>query len=273
MANTDVVAFVLTSAARRAVVDQLTEGSADSATLVAETTTSQSATYDAINRLQDQGLIVSTDDDCWSLTALGWMVGDLLDRATRLNNIAVMDCTFWETHDLSGLPERFRRQLDQIDGCSIIESPDPDPYRAARRLKQAIEDATEYALILAPVYDYRRTEAMLESEVPDRRVVMTPALARRLLEDDPDQPEGPAGFPIRVAPVGASMVATESEVLFSLPVHGEDCYDDSTVVHAEGDEAVDWGRRLFEHHWEGAPAVESYVAEQWPDLLSEVNVE
>ena len=270
MPGSDIFSFVLVSQARREILSQLSDGQTNSESLVEASSVSQSAAYDAINALEEAGLIAS-GDECWSLTGLGWMASDMLDQCGRLATVVETNQCYWEQHDLSALPKRFRRQLGAVNDCIIIDSPDTDPYQAARRIKHAVDSATEEVLILAPVYDDRRAEALIRSNAPDRRVVMIPELVERLLRDDPHQPDGPADFPVRVAPVGASLIVTESELALSLPIHGEDRFDDTTIIYASSDSAVDWGRRLFEEYWDSATPVESYVENRWPELLPKVN--
>lgn len=268
MNATRIVAFVLGSGARRDVLDRLSEGPATGRQLVEAAEASESAVYDAVNRLEERGLLAETDENEWALTGSGRLVADAIRYCGRVESIIATDERYWRSHDVGALPERFRRDVDRLDDPSIVRSPEADPYRAARRVEDAIEGAEEFLWIVAPIYDDRRAEALLTSEAPDRRLIMTPAMVERLLRDEPEGPDEDVGdLEIRVCEAGTAMVVTESELLLSLP-ECDGGYDATTEVVAESENAIAWGRRLFEHYWTDAPGVEEYVATELPELAS-----
>lgn len=270
MPDTGIVAFVLSSSSRRDVLMELDGGAASSSTLVEATEASESAAYNAINALEDRGLIQDGDEGDWSLTGAGRLVIDQIRQCTNLDEVLDSHLEYWQTHDSAGLPEEFRREFDRLAGSEVITSPNNDPYRAARRVKTAMEDAEEELAGIVPIYDERRADAYLHSEADRCRLVMTPDIVERLLRDDPYQPDGTgAELNIRVAQAPIAMIVTESELVFSLPTCGGG-YDTTTEVIAEHDDAIDWGHRLFEHYWSSAPDVERYVAEELSEFLEDM---
>lgn len=268
---TGTVAFVLGSNARREVLARLADGKAGGAGIVAACDASESAAYDALGRLADRGLVAETDDGDWRLTGAGRLVADTVERCERLDAVIGSETAYWATHDPTELPERFRRSIDRLECCKVVDSPDEDPYRAARRTERAIETARTVAIV-APVYSDRHAEALLETDAERRRLLMTPEMVSRLLEDEPAGPDADLGdLQVRVQPAAISMTVTDERLLFSLPTPGGG-FDATSEVLAERDAAIQWGRRLFEHYWERGTPVRQWIASEYPDAADAPHV-
>lgn len=264
---TGAVAFVLGSEARREVVGLLADCDDDGRGIVGACSASESAVYDALGRLADRGYVEETPDDAWRLTGAGRIVADTVERCQRLDCVIGGDTDYWSEHDPTELPERFRRSIDRLECCEVVRSPDADPYRAARRVERAIEEARTVAIV-APVYSDRHAEALLETDAERRRLVMTPGMASQIVEDEPAGPDADLGdLSIRVHPAAISMTVTDSCLLFSLP-RADGSFDATSEVLAEGDAAIEWGRRLFEHYWERGTPVGQWLANEHPDAAA-----
>lgn len=268
---TGAVAFVLGSDARREVLARLADGDEGGRGIVGACDASESAAYDALGRLADRGLVAETDDGAWRLTGAGRLVADTVERCERLDGVIGGDTEYWASHDPTELPERFRRSIDRLECCEVIRSPDADPYRAARKIEHAIEAARTVAIV-APVYSDRHAEALLESDAERRRLLMTPDMVSRLIEDEPAGPDAELGsLRIRVQPAAISMTVTDEQLLFSLP-NPDGSFDATSEVHAGGEAAIRWGRRLFEHYWEQGTAVDQWLAREYPEAADSRHV-
>lgn len=261
---TGVVEFVLGSDARREVLGHLADAPASSRAVVRASHASESAAYDALARLGDRGLAVEAENGEWRLTGAGRLVAEAVGRCTALGEVVASDVDYWAAHDVTGLPERFRRSIDRLAGCEVVRSPDTDPYRAGRRGERAIREAESVAIV-APIYSDRHAEALLETDATRVRLIVTPEMIERMLRDEPDGPDGDVGdVAIRVQPASISLTVTDRELLFSLPDE-DGSFDATSEVVSESSEAIRWGRRLFEHYWaDGTPVVE-WIARELPD--------
>lgn len=265
------VSFVLGSAARREVLSRLADSEDSGRGIVVACDASESAVYDALGRLADRGLVTETADGAWGLTGAGRLVADTVERCERLDGVIGGDTEYWASHDPTGLPEKFRRSIDRLECCEVVRSPDTDPYRAARRVERAIEDARTVAIV-APVYSDRHAEALLETDAERSRLLMTPEMISRIVEDEPAGPDpNLGGLSIRVQPAAISMTVTDGSLLFSLPTPAGR-FDATSEVVAEGDAAIEWGRSLFEHYWERGVPVGQWLANAHPDAGDSVHV-
>jgi len=263
---TDVVEFVLGSDVRREVLARLAQAPASGRTVVCESDASESAAYDALARLANRGLAVETGAE-WRLTGAGRLVADAVGRCGDVGAVVASDVDYWAAHDATGLPERFRRSIDRLAGCTVVRSPETDPYRAARRTERAIREAESVAVV-APVYSDRHAEALLETDAAEARLLVTPEMIERLLRDEPDGPDGDLGdVAVRVQPAAISMTITDRELLFSLP-GADGGFDATSEVAAEAPAAIRWGRRLFEHYWAEATPVGEWIGRELPDVAA-----
>lgn len=264
---TGAVSFVLGSAARREVLSRLADGEASGRDVVVACDASESAVYDALGRLADRGFVAETAEGDWEPTGSGRLVADTVERCERLDGVIGGDTEYWASHDPTELPANYRRSIDRLECCDVVRSPDTDPYRAARRVERAIEDARTVAIV-APVYSDRHAEALLESDAERRRIVMTPQMVSRLVNDEPAGPEADLGdLSIRVQTAGISMTVTDERLLFSLPTPAGS-FDATSEVVADGAAAIEWGRSLFEHYWERGTPIGQWLANEHPDATT-----
>jgi predicted transcriptional regulator len=111
-------AFVARSGARSAVLRAVAAEGRPGEELVSTLDLSKSGVYKAINELAERDLIAQ-DGTAWTATALGRLVVDELDRHRRLD--ALLDHgEYWLTHDLSVLPDRFRRRLPELGAVDVM---------------------------------------------------------------------------------------------------------------------------------------------------------
>lgn len=267
---TDAVAFVLQSEARRSVLARLAEGRAARRSIVESCAASESAVYEGLARLAERDLATETDDGTWQLTGTGRLVADAVQRCDRIDELVGTAPSFWSNHDLECLPQRFRRSIDQLCGCTILRSPEEDPYRVARQTEAAIRQADEVGVV-TPIYSDRHATAFLECDAPQRRLVMTPNMVERILRDQPRGPDGDGtALSIRVESARIKLTVTDDELVLSLPTCSGDI-DAETAIHTTAPEAVEWGRDLMEYYWERGTPVEAWIADELPEIAPDAD--
>lgn len=252
---TELVEFVCGSRARREVLGALAAEPRSRQAVVGEAEASESAVYDAMSRLADRGYLYEREDGRWALTGTGRAVADLLDRVGTVESAVTGTDPYFDEHDLGVVPAPERRELHRLDGCSVVDSPETDPFRAARTVQRALLDADRVS-VLAPVYDDRFAEALVEGEPSSARLVLSPEILDLTPEtaDGADQRRFADLVDVRVAETAFAMSVTESGVYLSLP-YLDGTYDPGTELVAESDSAAAWGESVFERFWERATPV------------------
>jgi predicted transcriptional regulator len=261
----DSLTFVAGSTARREVLSVLASDPSTRSEVLDSAGSSKSSVYDALNKLEEKGFVYQRDDDCWATTSAGQVLSDAIRRCERTEAVIEDDAAYWESHDASRIPERFRAEFHAFEGYEVVRSPDTDPYRASRLVADELAAAGPLSVV-APVYHDRYADSMNRSTQSDRRLVVTPDVVQRLVEDTPDDPEGANHVDSRVYAAGFAMAVSDDALLLSLPKL-DGSYDPHTEVVAETDAAVDWGKRLFEWVWERAADTERYLADRYGEAV------
>lgn len=250
-----VVGYVQSSGVRASVLRAVERGATATDEILSDVDASESAVYNALNGLERRGLVRS-DDGSRRLTGSGQIVADVLAQ-----NEAVCDLLsheYWETHDASALPQRFRLGLAALSNAEILEADDTSPYQIVSEVLERVESASVVDVV-TPIYQPEFASAMPDSE--QARLIVDEEVIERALDDSDDAAETRSyeETEIRVADVDVAFGVTENSLMLSLPTL-EGSYDSRAEIIAECDHAIAWGRDLFEHYWERATPRREFVA-------------
>jgi len=291
-------AFVTRSAARSAVLGAVTAEERPGEELVSALDLSKSGVYKAINELAERELIVQAEG-AWTVTAPGRLVVDELDRHHRLD--ALLDHgEYWRAHDLSVLPDRFRRRLPELGGADLLRNPETDPRYLERYWTERMPEY-EQLWVGSRIFHWGYGEAMDEqarggkaTEQENRsgdagRSDRTGTEPRqqgdgnedrtrpgegeltRLLSHTPlieENSEGvaeyfhqrPEAVHERVCDLPCSFMLTEELFTLSLPFP-DGRYDQDAVLVGEDEAALQFGTDLFSYYWKRATPMQSYLSE------------
>lgn len=252
--GTNTFEYVYGSKARREALLALAASSRSRRAVVESCAASESSVYDALNKLAERGLVHQRGDAEWTPTGAGRVVADAIQQCGAIDEVLGADDEYWQHHDVSVVPERFRRSIGSLRGYEIVRSPNTDPYRANRTVAEAITAADSVA-IMTPIYHDRFASALASSDATEKRLLMTPAMIEGIAESDPDPPrDGIEDVATRIGEFDLALTVTDDSILLSLPSM-DGTYDPETELVARGETAVDWGRRLFDWYWREATDV------------------
>jgi len=248
------VEFVTGSSVRSDVLRAVVDGTRSTSSLLDEVDASESAVYGAVNELRDRGLLTESGD--LAVTGVGEIVRDVLTTLDETEALLTNDPAYWRSHRVDVLPERFRTDLSALAGCDIVRATETDPHRAVRTVARRLEDA-DHVSIATPIY--QDEYAMQLPAVDEIRLLLNTAVVEDATADAIEGGiEPPADARLRVGDVGFALTVTDDVVMLSLP-ELDGGYDTGSELIAESDDALDWGRRLYEHCWERATPVESFA--------------
>lgn len=247
-----IVQWVSDSGVRSTLLGSLSESGVETATLIDTVDASESAVYASLNDLERRDLIEQNEEE-WVVTGRGQLVTDLLAQRSSIEEFLNGDPGYWQSHDVSVIPERFRLRLGELGSYEVIRRTRTDPRRVIREVAKRIE-ASEYAWILAPIYTDEYATALPDtprSRLVLGRQVVEGALGETVRDPDADRPEH-TEIRIGEAPIGLTVLP--DAVLLSFPtLEGE--YGTRSEILAESKSARQWAEAVFEFYWERATAV------------------
>lgn len=255
--NTEsVVGYVLSSSVRTDVLLAVRADRLSIDELIDSVDASESAVYNAVSDLERKGLVRSLDDG-WEATGSGQLVADLLEQQENLCRLLADE--YWQTHDVSSLPRRFRLRLTELADAEVFHASDTDPHATVREVCDRVERAGTAIDIVTPIYQAEYEAVM--PDAPGARLVVDTAVTVEALErlESLDDARTWEETEVRVLDVDVGIGVTENEMMLSLPtIDGQ--YDSRTEVIAEDDRARAWGEDLFEYYWDRAIPNGEFVA-------------
>lgn len=242
--------FVGRSDVRRAVLGAAADGGTATGDLLADLDAGRSAVYKAASSLRERGLLWERDDGRLEPTAAGTVVADRLADRERVVDL-LADGDYWRTHDASVVPREFRRRLPELADAEVVRSPETDPTRAPRRVREVFEDAGDLD-VFVPVFHPEHADLADErAHVAEPRLLVSTDLPvdhyRALVETG--RVERPDPVSMRVGDVPCNLVVTDDAVVLRLPTR-EGEFDPSAFLLARDGDALAWGRDLFEARWQ-----------------------
>lgn len=258
----DSLQFVLSSSVRSDILLAVAGGRPSTDDLLDALDASSSAIYNALGRLDDAGLLRSTNGR-WRLTGSGRLIADFVDDRKRLGSLMDEAGEYFTSHDARAVPAEYRRRMNELADASVIRAAETEPQSVVREVSTRLANAGT-AFVVSPIYDELFERAMPDSEgsrvVLDRQVVDTVANELDGEAAIEDQLAERKDDPIRVTDANFALAVTESALLLSLPLL-DGSYDARSEFVAEHDRALRWGTELFEHLWDEAVSLEDHVVE------------
>lgn len=264
MAPGTVVSFVSRSRVRSDVLRALAADPRPGDALVSDLSVSKSGVYKALDELSDRDLVFQSGG-AWQLAGAGRLVVDELERHRWLEAL-VSDREYWLTHDVSGLPDRFRRRLPHLRNVDLLRNPENHPHYLEEYWVERMPDADRLwagtRVVSRPYADATieqagsdvETRLLVHGPLLEQFLERTAAKAGEFVESRPDAVDE------RVCHLPCSFMLTDELFTLSLPLH-DGQYDPDSVLVGRDDAALRFGRDFFAHYWERATPVASYLGE------------
>lgn len=267
MTNKPLVKFVTRSDIRTAVLRALATGSRPAQDLVSDLPLSRSGIYNGLDELSDCDLVgrarQNSGDDDWYLTSAGQLVVDQLNRQEWVETL-LGDREYWLNHDISGLPERFRRRLPVLHDADLLRNPDNDPRYLERYWVNRMPEATQLwigsRVIHGPYADATTDQTAPDTET--RLIHHIPVLEQYFEQYSTDPAEFVASRPDslneRVWHLPCSFMLTEELFTLSFPL-SDGTYDQDSVLVGRDEATLRFGDDFFRFYWEQATPLKKYL--------------
>ncbi len=245
------IRFVLTSAKRTGTLLMLRGGSRTLREIREATGSSSSGIIPQLRLMEEKGLILRRSSE-YELTDTGRLIAEHLHRSLRMADLIVSDADFWNSHDISAIPEDFRMRLYDIGNYRVITAAGSDVLMIHREYIDKIKNSG-WILDVCPVFhpEYLRDIVKLADDDRYISLIITESVLSRVVEHGEDTLaealEHP-GVDMRICRnAGVGLTVTESMFAMMLPLKTglPDFY--TRIISLECS-AVRFGMELYLHH-------------------------
>ncbi|WP_227355944.1 helix-turn-helix transcriptional regulator [Haladaptatus salinisoli] len=241
------IVSILQSHVRTTALLALADGCDSTQSLIDQNTASKSAVYNALTWLHEHELIYNPSSKRWSLTGAGQIVVNEIDQHRQTESLLEADIDYWQSHDVTALPPRFRLRLSDLAGGEVVRATETRPARAVSEVERRLKNADVIGATV-PVYNDRLADAANDADVT--RLVFNEAVFEEVIKETASAQLDVTEM-IRVSDVAIAVTVTEDCLLLSLPTL-DGTYDSQTEFIAETDEARHWGNDLLDFYWNSA---------------------
>ncbi len=250
MVRNSVCQFVTASSVREDIVRLLANQQQPTPALIEKLDACRSGVYKELSNLKQQGALTETEEG-WELTACGQLVTDTIEKREATEEFLGRGREYWQQHDISLLPERFRWRLPDIGEYEIVRGGLPAINVHVRELLSRMETA-DSCDVLTPIFVEGLGDAIPDS--PDSRVLVTSEVHDRLLEAETPGMSPFSEANVRVGPSEFGLSCTDDSLCLVFPSRSEGEW--TATLIAETETATTWGSELFESLWAEAEPIE-----------------
>jgi len=251
------IMYVRSSSVRTDVVDSVSEKTRSTDEILAALDASESAVYDALSNLQSREVIAETTDG-WQLTGTGRLICDALERQEETDRLLSSAPDYWERHDVSVLPQPFRRRLPELGDYDVVRSTEGDLRGLVPWVVSRVE-AVESCAVISPMYHREYEEAMPDNA--ESQLLVGKRVIDEILLDMTDD-STPGRFDetaVRVTAVPFALGVSEEWTILTIPEYGDQWADAKLFSTAES--AIEWGHELFDQVWAESTPLETYLSD------------
>jgi predicted transcriptional regulator len=167
---------------------------------------------------------------------------------------------FWQTHDLSGIPDHLKTWILQLSGGRLVSEELEDPLKSQAAFIDSISRARSFVWgispITAPGYD-EMILGLVEKGV-NVSLLLSRSVVNRIDKAALKSVLAAKNFRLYEIPEGVKVAFTVTEELTSIALFNPDgSYDPQQDLICEGPDAVEWGKALFRHYLNQAKLVQS----------------
>jgi len=258
MGERELIRHVWSSSVRTDVVGTLCGTNRQTVSVIESLDASESAVYNALSDLETKGLVTETEEG-WRLTATGRLIGDRIEIQRRTESLVGDEPEFWSTHDISAVPRRFRRRIDDLSDCEVVGDTGPTIGRVVQTVVDRIE-AVDHCDVISPVYHEAYERVMPDNE--RSRLILGTTVVDNVIADrwNGGEDRSLERTPTRVAERPYALAVSDEWVIFT-PPRIDGTPSNRTAV-AESESAVEWGKDLYEHVWSSAIDLSIYLSDE-----------
>jgi len=248
----DIVRFMVSSRKRLKTLIFLSGGEGTLQSIKEATNSSSPAIIPQLRRMERMKLLKRKGRN-YSLSSTGKVLAEHLRRLTATAEVFERYPDFWNSHELSALPEKFRMRLYELGKYRVLRADRTDPFIPHRVYIKNLEKA-EWMLGVSPVLHPEYPQAVLKLVRLGKKVslILTKEVIDKITVEYPEElREGLKYSNANLMICSNAYVAfTVTDFFFSmmLPLNGEHAVDMYTSILSFEESAIRLGCELYNHY-------------------------
>lgn len=190
----------------------------------------------------------------YELTSNGYLLTTNMIKLIE-NWYAINKCrTFWDNHDISDIPEEIIKNIYLIKSATYVSSTTSDLSNAYNTYKELISDSSELKIIL-PIYSENHFKLLIKLLKGKQLESLELIISKQILHSIKRNNYFNKGLlknekvKITVVENNLKIFLTCSDKFMSLSLFFKDYhYDDSQILIAKDEKALDWASSLYNHY-------------------------
>jgi len=249
----DIMRLLVCSDLRKSLVLSLQKGPSSLADLRNETGASSTAAIHALRELEREHLTHENEKRQYALTNVGKIIALKLEDLAKTIGVLNAHSAFWLEHDLSDIPDTFLQTFGSLHESYLVTSTATDVTKVFETFVTFLDNSREVKG-LSPVFfpELITTFVRLVSKgVKSELIVTRPVLDKILELSDVDELKQACTktLKLRVTKQSPNIAFTVTDYFLSVGLFRRDgMYDAQSDLLSYNEEALDWGRKLFDYY-------------------------
>ena len=232
----------------------LNGGPKDLSQLREQLSLSSSTIIHAIGDMGSEGIIERSSEQGYTLTNIGNVQAVLVNDLINVLGVLSRNREFWLTHDISGIPNHLLKRIGDLGDCEVVKSSPDDVFKIFSNYFQLVGKAKVLKGV-SPIFypDFPGlVKALVDKKSKVELVLTKKVLAKVLDQEDLEILSGLVSdqtLRLQVIDEDVKVAFTVTDSALSLSLFSNDgTYDTGTDLIGYGNEAIEWGRGLFEYY-------------------------
>jgi predicted transcriptional regulator len=263
----DTLRLAVCSDLRRGILVSLEGGKKSLSDLRAELDVSSTTAIHALRELERGNLVVQNEDRDYMLTKIGIIIVLRLGGVISAIEAMKKHEEFWLTHDLSGIPPHLFEMIGDLSTSLLITDTPADLFKSHNTLLQILETAHEVRGIY-PIFHLEYFE-VIEELVKRKKIDVELIVTNEVLESIVGVLETEKAFKTFLDKPNFTLFAVDEDVNLALTLtdsilylgffSDSGLYDPGKALIGDTENALSWGRELYEYYCRRSKMVELWT--------------
>ncbi len=251
------IKFVTTSSVRAKIILSLNKGNKDLNTLKNELGLESSAALHSLKKLESQNILIKKENK-YSLSSIGKLYAVKSESLFKSFYTVKKYKKIWLNHWIDGIPKNLLKEIKCLSNSFLVESTPIDILKPYSHYTKLVNEAHEIRSI-SPIFYYPYIDLYKNAlkRNADMKLIVTPLILAKMTEtagaDILNQILSSKNFKLYKIEEDVKVVFTVTENFLSLGLFSTEGLYDATINLVSYDEdAVKWGRELFNYYLDKA---------------------